>query len=181
MFIVTSHTSPIRHPIDDPIHFITQFFIPANAERYAEIKLALRLNVDHVDTITLLNERIYSDEELGISSSKITQHVIGNRLRFSDVWARRLHGYTVLANADIYLDETITRIRTSDLHMRRSMYALLRYESNVIFGPRTDSQDTWILHSNSSLTDKEISAFRFELGRPGCDNKVCYLFSILGF
>ena len=49
-----------------------------------------------------------------------------------------------------------------------------------LFGPRADSQDTWIFHSNYN-PHKEAKIFNFTFGRPGCDNKLIYLFNILGF
>ena len=68
------------------------------------------------------------------------------------------------------------------------MYALLRFEYYVsnpekthIFGPRGDSQDTWIIHSNFNIGKKECKLFDFEFGRPGCDNKMIYLMSLLNY
>jgi hypothetical protein len=184
MFVTVSRSTPLTSATSDPIHLVTQFFLSTDSTRLAELRLALRFNVEnpHVDTVTLLNERIYTADELGLESPKITQVVIGSRLRFNDVWAMRKPGYTVLTNADIFVDATIARIRQSDLHARRAMYALLRYEhpSGKLFGPRADSQDTWIVHSSLELTSAELNAFKFELGRPGCDNKVAYLFAAMG-
>ena len=68
------------------------------------------------------------------------------------------------------------------------MFALLRYEYNqddinksLIFGPRFDSQDTWIFHSNFIPKKDEEKVFNFEFGKPGCDNKFIYLLNILGY
>jgi hypothetical protein len=65
------------------------------------------------------------------------------------------------------------------------MYALLRYEwdndTATIFGPRMDSQDTWIIHSNHTPNEKGRKVFTFEFGKPGCDNKLTFLMKILGF
>jgi hypothetical protein len=49
-----------------------------------------------------------------------------------------------------------------------------------LFGPRADSQDTWIWHSNYNLHN-DVKIFNFIFGKPGCDNKLIYLFNILGF
>ena len=57
----------------------------------------------------------------------------------------------------------------------KSKSALPKIEGNPT------SNDTWILHSNNKLTDKEIKLFNFELGRQGCDNKIIYLFKLLGY
>lgn len=183
MFITSSRQTQCGDPTEDPIHLVTQFYVPADMQRYNEIKLALRMNAENcrIDTITLMNERIYTIDELGVYSPKIKQINIGRRLKFSDAFESRQHGYTVLVNSDIFLDDTISRVQCSDIHSRQAIFALLRYESGILFGPRPDSQDTWIIHSSAKLTRTDISAFRFNLGVPGCDNKVCYLFALLGF
>ena len=68
--------------IDDPIYLFYQFFVHPNEDRHNEIKYCLLKNVQNefVDKIYLLNERIYSDKELGVSSDKIIQVVIHKRL-----------------------------------------------------------------------------------------------------
>jgi hypothetical protein len=86
------------------------------------------------------------------------------------------------------VDKTIEKLRRSDLHLSKKMLALLRYEydpknivKSKIFGPRFDSQDTWILHSNFNIKAEHRRAFEFEFGKPGCDNKIIYLMNILGY
>jgi len=49
-----------------------------------------------------------------------------------------------------------------------------------LFGPRADSQDTWIFHSKYNPY-REAKIFNFIFGKPGCDNKLVYLFSLIGF
>ena len=68
------------------IVLIQQYYIDGNAQRHAENKKCLFYN-SHNDAITkiiLLNERIYSDEELGVKSNKIVQVVTGRRLTYKD-------------------------------------------------------------------------------------------------
>jgi hypothetical protein len=68
------------------------------------------------------------------------------------------------------------------------MFALLRYEYNPaqpnnipLFGPRFDSQDTWIFHSKFPIIERAEPLFNIQLGSAGCDNKILYLFNILGY
>jgi hypothetical protein len=189
MYIIEHSSTTCRGPpTSDPIHLFQQFFLPATPERLAEVRHALLQNVQHeeIESIVLLNERVYTPEELGTDSPKIEQVVIGRWLKFSDFFTRFKPGYNVLANADIFFDGTLKNVRESDIHSARKMFALLRYEYRgqksladcKLFGPRGDSMDTWIVHSNHQIPAK---AFQFELGRPGCDNKLCYLFKILGY
>jgi hypothetical protein len=187
LFEISAATRKLPSPTSDPIHLVTQFYLPKSTERLAEVQEALRRNAanPYLESILLLNERIYTEEELGVSAPKIKQYLLPRRVKFSDLFSTRLPGYTVVANADIFFDETIQNVRTSDIHCTKKMYSLLRYEFTTpnlaeckLFGPRSDSADTWIVHANHSLP---LPLFNFELGRPGCDNKLNYLFRLLGF
>jgi hypothetical protein len=91
-------------------------------------------------------------------------------------------------NSDIFLDKTIEKLHKSDIHVEKKMIALLRYEydpTNIvkskIFGPRHDSQDTWIIHSKFNIRPEHRKVFDFEFGKPGCDNKITYLMTVLGY
>ena len=181
---------------DNDIHIFTQFFIHKNASRNEELRTCLKRNHDNpqVTTIHLLNERIYTNDELGLSSAhKIVQENIGKRLNFQSVFQyireKGIKGYHVLLNADIFLDDSIRYLKASAMHEKKQAMALLRYEYNnsnttdtaPLFGPRFDSQDTWILHSNYPIQMSQEKLFGFDFGRPGCDNKLVYLFRVLGY
>jgi hypothetical protein len=104
--------------IKDPIFLFYQFFIHPNEDRYNEIKYCLLKNVQNefVDKIYLLNERIYSDKELGVSSDKIIQIVIHKRLTYYDAFhfiSKHIHGFCCLLNADIWFDFTLCNCRVT--------------------------------------------------------------------
>ena len=72
---------------DDPIFLINQFFIHKNKERNKEIKFCLKRNINNFNKIYLLNERIYSNEELGLEKedmNNIEQITINKRLTYKD-------------------------------------------------------------------------------------------------
>ena len=177
----------------NPIFLFYQFFIHNNPHRNNEIKKCLKLNVEntYIDKIYLLNEKIYTDDELGVSSDKIIQIDIKSRLKFKDVFNyitnNNIYGYNVIINADIFCDSTIQTIKFTNMHIKKQAMALLRYEyaenikKSKIFGPRFDSQDTWIIHSEFIPDAQEQKIFNFEFGKPGCDNKIIYLLNILGY
>lgn len=177
------------------IHVFSQFFLHSNHLRREEISTCLRKNIgnDSIYKIHLLNEKIYTDDELGVSkNSKIVQTNIHRRIMFKDVFKyvrkNKIEGYIVIANIDIFFDQTIDNLLISQLDEQKQMFALLRYEydgksnqTSPIFGPRSDSQDTWIFHSNTIITEHEEIVFSFEFGMPGCDNKLVYLLKVLGY
>lgn len=197
--ISKSVPTTISPAINNEIHLFTQFFVHSNNSRNCEIIECLHNNFYNVaiSKIYLLNERIYTSQEMGfIKETDITQKIIQinihRRLRFQDIFEytriKMIKGYIVLVNSDIFFDDSIKNLRKSKLHEEKQMIALLRYEyiprSQIkpkLFGPRFDSQDTWIFHSNTIIKANQEKVFNFEFGKPGCDNKIIYLLKILGY
>jgi hypothetical protein len=196
IYRIESHKTKIQDDMLIPkynINLFYQFFIHQDKKRYDEIKFCLKKNVNNVNIskIYLLNEKIYTKEELDIESDKIVQININKRLLYSDVFEHinnnNITGYNIIINADIFLDDTISILHRTDIDTEKNIFALLRYEYNKdgnskLLGPCADSQDTWIFHSNF-IKDiiKYNKLFKFTLGKLGCDNKIAYLFNILGF
>ena len=120
----------IEKEVNDEIILIQQFFIHSNSERYKEIKETLSYNTynKYIDKIILLNERIYSSEELGVSSDKIKQVNIKKRLTYKDAfdYAETLgdNKYIILSNSDIFFDATIKRIKISGLTTNKKLFSL---------------------------------------------------------
>ena len=187
---------------DDAINVIYQFFIPESTERLKEIQTALIKNVKNkaINKIYLLNERIYTDSELGISSDKIVQYNIKSRLSFAIVYKfvneHNIKGFNCAINSDIYFDSTVSKLRTSGINETKTAVTLLRHNvleaknrdvlkkencKSKLFGPTCLSQDCWIVHSNNKFLGKDLKLFSFWFGIPGCDNKMVYLYKILGY
>ena len=182
--------------INDKIHLFSQFFIHNESKkRNNEIVNCLSKNVlnDSIHKIHLLNEKIYSNYELSVpDNDKIIQTNIGRRITYKDIFQyvreNNIKGYIVIANIDIFFDKSINNILLSRINGKKEMFALLRYEyngestySSPIFGPRSDSQDTWIFHSNTIILEQDEHVFNFKFGMPGCDNKMIYLMKVLGY
>ena len=180
----------------DNINIIYQFFIPDDKHRYKEIKECLMHNIKNkfVNNVILFNERDYSLRELGLQNfDKVTQINLGKRLTFAETFRqikeRDIEGYNVIINSDIFVDDTINKLRFSQLKDNNIVLAQLRhnyisgkpFRSAKIFGPRFDSQDAWIIHSKNNIPESRYSLFNFNFGTPGCDNKLVYLFKILGY
>ncbi len=175
------------------INVVYQFFISPSPLRQAEISFCLKQIQTNplVTTVYLLNERLYTLEELGLENlEKIVQVSLGHRLAYADVFtfvhAEQIQGWILIQNADIFYDDSLAALQTLN-SAERIVLCQLRweYEPNKpsrLFGPRADSQDTWIYHSqqNANLFQHE-KAFRFQLGMPGCDNHILYLFQVVGF
>jgi hypothetical protein len=167
------------------LYIITQYFVHSISKRAREIRRCLMNNSvnPYVDKVILLNETDLSSEWSQMKGRKnIEQVIIGKRLRYCDLLEytyKSVPPNTIVAymNADIYLDETISEIFKVNITDR--MFALLRWDTNEsgespkLFGPHPDSQDTWIVNSDSikSRSWGDYSQFDYQLGRAGCDNR----------
>ena len=177
------------------INVIMQFYIDNNNARQLEIQQCLFLNCNNnsIDKIYLLNERYYTDDELGIISNKIIQINIDKRLSFecifNSIQEYNIDGYIIISNSDIFFDKSIENVKICDFE-NKNILALCRYEYDgfsslkeckLFDNGRPDSQDVWILKSNINIDIKYRNIFNFNMGYPGCDNKILYLFQILGY
>lgn len=175
----------------DDIFLFQQFYIPEDSKRYNEVKNCLERNLklDLFKNIYLINERGYSDKELGVKSDKIIQVIYGKRLTY-DVFfehAKRLNGFAVLSNSDIFFDYSLDNIRTSVVRKIRGIQCLRRYEyrgeENLqnckLYKNYESSQDTWIIHTDK--IEKVLQNYSIKLGVPGCDNRICSLLSRDGY
>lgn len=165
------------------IWLLTQYFVHKVAKRAKEFRQCLKNNLLNplVDKIVYLNETDLTSEWSGFrGKEKVIQEIIGERLTYKHM----LH-YTfthvpdnvivVYANADIYLNDTLRELFNVD--MKDKLFALLRYDETddgglKLFGPRADSQDTWMLLSDSVKSRTwDWESFNYRLGTAGCDNR----------
>ena len=155
---------------------IQQYYEPPQGRRHREIKSCLANNVacPYIDRILLLNEKEYSDIP---ASDKIEQRVLGSRMTYYDAFvaARTVAAgdIVIIANSDIWCNETLAHLWRIPLKEQSLFLALLRWEEkNQIFGPRPDSQDTWIF-ARASLPEPILkSELGYPFGQSGCDNAI---------
>ena len=162
---------------------IQQYFRHPTSRRAREIRLCLEKNVEcpWIDHILLLNEVEFTDLP---ASDKIVSVVIGQRLRYYDVFMAikdrvPAGAFVIFSNSDIWFNETLSYLWKISLAENRLFLALLRWEdkgsnegASHIFGPRADSQDTWILARDCmdfTPTEEEMG---FPFGQSGCDNVI---------
>jgi hypothetical protein len=164
---------------------ISQYYIPSKTKRAREVAQCLKKNVENplLDRIILLNEEdLWS--KFPIHSPKLHQEIIGHRLTYADVikWIQMNvpeNVYVIFANSDIYVDAS-WRILWS-VNMENKFLSLLRWdmkeggteEEAKLFGPRPDSQDTWVVLSDSvKKRTWDFKTLDFSFGRAGCDNAI---------
>ena len=114
----------------EPIYLFQQFFIHSEPDRQKEIEFCLQKNIEnsYIDQIILLNERIYTNDELSVQSKKIIQKKIKTRLTYKKLFdyinKRNLNGYIVFSNSDIFLDDSINNLRKTDFHKKKKFYSI---------------------------------------------------------
>jgi len=164
---------------------IQQYFQHPFARRSRELKECLLRNIKNpfIDEVHLLNEISYPE---WLKYPKIKERVIVNRLSFDAVLThikQNIPNNTIVAfaNTDIYFDATIRHLYS--ITMEKKFLSLLRWDDpnppqiqdeerqpSKIFGPRPDSQDTWILRSDDVTFDTSHLDFQIPFGKAGCDN-----------
>jgi hypothetical protein len=186
--LVKEDAAPFR------IWWLTQFYTPEKAKRQREINKCLHMNFGskYIDRVVLLNERheefaVYGSEE--DYAKKVKETVIHKRLTYADVFKRASEFpddvVLVFANADICIDDVSWKHLWS-LNLENKFLALLRYdvpengvyEEAKIFGPRADSQDTWVVRVKDikerglGKDEEFLKAVSFPFGQMGCDNAI---------
>ena len=178
---------------DHNIILIQQFFIHSDPNRQNEIRNCLKYNCynNHISKIILLNEKIYSPDELGVQNDKVEQVVINDRLTFKIafeyVQKTCLDSTIILANSDIFFDGNIINANSVGLHQSSSILCQSRIEyrleknlSDCIGIDRHDSQDVWIWNTKAiNLDCNQLKLIDFALGKPGCDNRFIFVMDLL--
>ena len=174
-----------EHPEPEPLVLIQQYYKPSDPKREKELRRTLLKNIEctYIDEIYLFME----STNLSLPSDplgKITQIPMKTRLSYANCidLIQRIIGkgkLVVFANADIYLEKSWKAAWS--VNMKDVFVALLRWEEGsesrgeeaTLFGPRNDSQDCWMIHSDCVL-DREwnLSAFNIPFGKAGCDNAI---------
>lgn len=137
-------------------------------EREAELIECMRRNCENT-TIT----KIFNWGNMPYDHPKVVNVETDKRPTYQDfIDAANKEGadYTILANSDLYYDDTLKWI--DKVNLNKVMIALCRYD--IVNGnPKLEafswSQGTWIFKGKIELTDVD-----YQLGVKGCDNAIAY-------
>ena len=184
-------------------HLIIEYHVPDNEDRHEEYLTCLRENLKNpfIDQVHIFlesnrkrppiddpkivyikaNRKSFEEQK----EANISDHDKGylkkkekGRASYADYfkYAREnLHGEScIIANGDIFFDETLKVIEGVDLG--NTLICLSRWDikedKEALFN-RPDSQDSWIFTSpiNKKVEEEAV----FFLGRIGCDNKLAWI------
>ena len=173
------------------IHLLIDYykFSSPNPNRQQELDTCF---YDNINNENFYKIHVFSDDELPFTNNKITHNKPSKRLTYKDYFDYAKHNIpendiVVLANSDIYFDNTISKIKNIDL--TTTVLALTRWcpdhghriiNNQIEIYPNHDkSQDVWIW--KNILKNYENTDCNFTLGKLGCDNKIAYIFNQMGY
>ena len=168
----------------EPLVLIQQYYVDPKSKRAKELYRCLVKNLECplVDKIILCMEN--SNVPLPPDPlNKLVKIPMKSRITYAaciEIIKKHVDPATIVvfANTDIYLDETWRSIWSVDLN--DVFLSLLRWDEPndqngqaKIFGPRSDSQDTWVIYSNSVFSRTwDLKALDIPFGKSGCDNAI---------
>ena len=172
------------------IHLITQWYADGNATRYQDLYYALDKNIKnkHIKQIHLLQEADFDTFSFPFKSKKIRMTKLPTRSRLLASQALRyaqanLRGeIVILANLDIYFDNSISLLYESDLN-RYTSYFLSRtnhfnHSETECKYPFMGSMDSYIWIP--PLPNKLLDRTDFALGSWGIENRLLFEFEQVG-
>jgi len=176
------------------IHVFTQFYRPKDDQRWSEVRECLAKNSSNPQ-INFLHVLYENEEDLQYIevSPKVILSPLAERLNYG-MWLKRSQqllepgDVSLLLNSDIYLDETLKFLRDDheQLVAHNVFIALTRYNPA---GPLLRlnknphwTQDVWgVTIPDKPFPTALLQETAFNLGQPGCDNKIAYVMHSYGF
>ncbi len=170
-----------------PIVLFTPYYKAKSVERQNEYIYCLLKNIqcNAIEKIVLIIDDGHQPE---LDSPKIEIISISSRPSYLD-WIKLTeekckNKISILANTDIYFDESITKLREIFIADPKAFIALTRYEKeglNQILHKNSHwSQDVWAVSGEHDFSESFKKYLGISLGVPRCDNKIAYVFAING-
>lgn len=168
------------------MNLLIEYFTSSNTNRDSEYKTCINENVKNP-----LIEKIYifisDDSKLDIQSDKIEIVKLDKRPTFKFLFefcnTNLSNQVCIIANTDIFFDETLSKIQEDSLDNRflaltrwdliynETQWFVQFYNHPFRGGPATTgmlSQDSWIFKTPIKVDDRSD----FLMGKPGCDNRI---------
>jgi hypothetical protein len=161
------------------VNIFTNYYKTPSNIRDSEILASLQKNIENHNITKIYIIRTKSDEH-GLKSDKIIDIISEDRPTYKSLFNQcnkvtGVNDVNIIINSDCFMNEFFIEIIENIKH--NECYALNRLEVNNINNLNdtyrmvgtNDSQDAWVFRGPISIKGGE-----FFLGKPGCDNKICY-------
>jgi len=151
---------------------LTSYYTDDSEDRQRELDLCLQLNLANLTFRAII---LFVDGFCKIQHPTLSHIPMRDRLTYQDAFnfANRFFvgEICVLANSDIYFDESLKLIAEADL--TNKFYAITRHnverDGSLSFSDCNACQDVWVFRAPL----KPVVSL-FGLGTPGCDNRIAY-------
>lgn len=177
-------------------HLLIDYYVSPNPDRKLELDLCYK---DNIKNPSFDKIHVFTNDEVPESNEKVVINSYEKRLTYRDYFEYAKNNIPkddiiVLSNSDMFFDSTITKVSNYDLD--KHVLTLTRWSSENHYDPTDDghsiinnqfipfkldycSQDVWVF--KNPLKNIEKSNCDFTLGVLGCDNKIAYAFSEMGY
>jgi hypothetical protein len=170
-----------------------QYYKPKSAARRAEIDECLRKNIANpkIDRLMLFFEDESHMSEVQDTPNMVKQF-LPERMNYA-FWLKEtdklpVGAVSLLLNSDIFLDDSLEYLKkeAANILQRQMFIALTRYNPDGN-GFKLNSnphwtQDVWGVAKGAEPFHKALfQEAAFELGQPGCDNKIAYVMHSYGY
>lgn len=170
-----------------------QYYVPDSEKRAAELNQCFERNInnDLVSKFIIYFEK-QGDMKLIPDNKKIIKKYHPHRMTYA-YWLKETELQSVgtlcvLINSDIYLTKSVDHLikNIKIIQDEKKFIVLTRFNPNKNEFELNSNphwcQDTWALvKGNVSLPSALLQEAAFELGQPGCDNKIAYVMHSYGF
>ena len=174
---------------------ICQYYVPKDRHRREEIDTCFHKNIENplVTKMLIFFER-KEDMALLPDIPKIEKRFYADRLTYG-FWLKETNKFpagtlSLVINSDIYLTESVSHLISNKEYIlkEKKFVALTRYNPNVegegfvLNGNPHWTQDAWaVVKPEPGFSSALIQETSFELGQPGCDNKIVAVMHSYGF
>lgn len=159
----------VKKEVPGTVQLLTSYFISDSPARQKELDECMRRNCENKDI-----HRVINISSTPYEHEKVVNVQVGDRptyQQFIDTANEYQADFTIIANTDIYFDDTLNWIHQVDLS--NTLIALSRYDvmpdGRLRLFAYEWSQDTWIFKGRIKATGCD-----YRMGYPGCDNKFAY-------
>lgn len=170
------------------LHLFTPYYTPKDSIRAEELNYCLKKNLGS-DLFTSITLMIDDDTEPPEVDRRLSVLRVTDRPTYLD-WVResrrRCSGQiSILANSDIYFDNSLGRLLELFKSNPNAFVALSRFEKHgSTLKPHPDpqwSQDTWAFAPEREGDHPAEPRLDVPMGAPRCDNKIAYVFATEGY
>lgn len=179
-----------------PLILFTTFFIAQDQARQQELNTCLLRNLKNSSLSQVIifiqseAERKEIESLVAQADCKAAEFILQDRIPTYQDWLKAAadrfqEADVIFANADIYFDESVLNLPRY-LQSSDRIVCLSRHDQDetgkVRIHPNPHwSQDAWAIRSEEIKKIRFIEELEFSTGKPRCDNRLAFVFSVWGW